>query len=87
MHVDEQEGTLGQIIRPIESAGVYVPAGTAPLPSSLLMAAVIARVAASRPLSLALHPIAATAVSPMSYSLPLKSPVSMRSTAWAVLKR
>ena len=45
MHVDEQEGTLGQIVRPLASVGVYVPAGTAPLPSSLLMAAVIARVA------------------------------------------
>lgn len=45
MHVDEHEGTLGQIVRPLDSVGVYVPAGTAPLPSSLLMAAVIARVA------------------------------------------
>ena len=45
MHVDEQEGTLGQIVRPLASVGVYVPAGTAPLPSSLLMAAVIAHVA------------------------------------------
>jgi len=45
MHVDEQEGTLGQIVRPLAAVGVYVPAGTAPLPSSLLMAAVIARVA------------------------------------------
>ena len=45
MHMDEQEGTLGQIVRPLASVGVYVPAGTAPLPSSLLMAAVIARVA------------------------------------------
>lgn len=45
MHVDEREGTLGQIVRPLASVGVYVPAGTAPLPSSLLMAAVIARVA------------------------------------------
>lgn len=45
MHMDEHEGTLGQIVRPLDSVGVYVPAGTAPLPSSLLMAAVIARVA------------------------------------------
>ncbi len=45
MHVDAHDGTLGQIVRPLQSAGVYVPAGTAPLPSSLLMAAVIARVA------------------------------------------
>jgi histidinol dehydrogenase len=39
------EGTLGQIVRPLDRAGVYVPGGTAPLPSSLLMAAIPARVA------------------------------------------
>ncbi len=37
------DGTLGQIIRPLDSVGVYVPGGTAPLPSSLLMAAIPAR--------------------------------------------
>ena len=36
---------LGQMIRPIERVGVYVPGGTAPLPSSLLMTAIPARVA------------------------------------------
>jgi histidinol dehydrogenase len=39
------DGTLGQLIRPLNRAGVYVPGGTAPLPSSLLMAAIPARVA------------------------------------------
>jgi len=39
------DGTLGQLIRPLDRAGVYVPAGTAPLFSSLLMAAIPARVA------------------------------------------
>ncbi len=39
------EGALGQIVVPLERVGVYVPAGTAPLPSSLLMAAIPARVA------------------------------------------
>jgi histidinol dehydrogenase len=39
------DGTLGQLIRPVDRAGVYVPGGTAPLPSSLLMAAIPARVA------------------------------------------
>ena len=38
-------GTLGQIVRPLRRVGVYVPAGTAPLPSSLLHAAIPARVA------------------------------------------
>ncbi len=39
------DGMLGQLIRPLDRAGVYVPAGTAPLFSSLLMAAIPARVA------------------------------------------
>lgn len=42
------DGTLGQLIRPLDRAGVYVPGGTAPLPSSLLMAAIPARVAGVR---------------------------------------
>ncbi len=41
-------GTLGQIVRPLHRVGVYVPAGSAPLPSSLLHAAVPARVAGVR---------------------------------------
>lgn len=42
---DAMGGTLGQRLVPLERVGVYVPGGTAPLPSSLLMAAVPARVA------------------------------------------
>jgi histidinol dehydrogenase len=38
-------GTLGQMIRPIQRVGLYVPGGTAPLPSSVLMSAIPARVA------------------------------------------
>ena len=44
IHNDE-EGTLGQLVRPIERVGIYIPGGTAPLPSSLLMTAIPARVA------------------------------------------
>jgi histidinol dehydrogenase len=40
-----EEGALGQKIVPLERVGVYAPGGTAPLPSSLLMAAIPARVA------------------------------------------
>ncbi len=39
------DGVLGQLVRPLARVGVYVPGGTAPLPSSLLMAAIPARVA------------------------------------------
>ncbi len=38
-------GRLGQRVTPIERVGVYVPGGTAPLPSSLLMSVLPARVA------------------------------------------
>jgi histidinol dehydrogenase len=41
-------GTLGQIVRPLQRVGVYVPAGSAPLPSSLLHSAIPARVAGVR---------------------------------------
>lgn len=41
-----EDGTmLGQLVRPLERVGLYVPGGTAPLISSVLMTAVPARVA------------------------------------------
>ncbi len=42
---NDVEGTLGQLVRPIGRVGVYVPGGTAPLPSSVLMTAIPAKVA------------------------------------------
>ena len=42
---NDEEGTVGQLVRPIERVGIYVPGGTAPLPSTLLMTAIPARVA------------------------------------------
>jgi len=42
---NDHEGTVGQLVRPIERVGIYVPGGTAPLPSTLLMTAIPARVA------------------------------------------
>lgn len=41
----EMGGTLGQLIRPIRRVGIYAPGGTAPLPSTILMSAIPARVA------------------------------------------
>ena len=41
----EMGGRLGQRVRPLARVGVYVPGGTAPLPSSLLMTVIPARVA------------------------------------------
>ncbi len=42
---NDHEGTVGQLVRPIGRVGIYIPGGTAPLPSSLLMTAIPARVA------------------------------------------
>jgi histidinol dehydrogenase len=42
---EDAKSKLGWVIRPLERIGIYVPGGTAPLPSSLLMTAVPARVA------------------------------------------
>jgi histidinol dehydrogenase len=41
----DDNGVLGQIVLPIERIGIYVPGGTAPLPSTLLMCAIPAKVA------------------------------------------
>jgi histidinol dehydrogenase len=38
-------GGLGQVVRPIERVGIYVPGGTASYPSTVLMTAIPARVA------------------------------------------
>ncbi|MCU0491743.1 MAG: histidinol dehydrogenase, partial [Chloroflexaceae bacterium] len=40
-----EEGALGQLVVPLSRVGLYVPGGAAPLPSSLLHAAIPARVA------------------------------------------
>lgn len=42
------DGALGQLLRPIDSVGVYVAGGTAPLPSALLMSVIPAQVAGVR---------------------------------------
>jgi len=42
---DQDGGALGQIVRPLQRVGIYAPNGRAPYPSSLLMAAIPARVA------------------------------------------
>jgi len=51
------EGALGQRIIPLSRVGVYVPGGTAPLPSSLLMAAIPAQVAGVREIVVATPPM------------------------------
>ena len=60
----EDEAVLGQLVRPIDSVGCYVPGGTAPLFSTLLMTAVPARVAGVRRIVVATPPRRDGTVSP-----------------------
>lgn len=52
----EMGGVLGQRFTPVHRAGVYVPGGTAPLPSSLLMSAIPAQVAGVQEILIATPP-------------------------------
>jgi histidinol dehydrogenase len=52
----ELGGVMGQLIRPIQRVGLYIPGGTAPLPSSVLMSAVPAKVAGVKEIVLAVPP-------------------------------
>lgn len=63
-HWDEEGGT-GQIIRPLERVGIYVPGGGAAYPSSLLMAVIPARVAGVREVVVATPPGRDGAVPPV----------------------
>jgi histidinol dehydrogenase len=49
-------GTLGQLVRPIRRVGLYIPAGSAPLPSTLLMSAIPAQVAGVSEIALVAPP-------------------------------
>jgi len=49
-------GTLGQYVRPIRRVGIYVPAGTAPLPSSVLMSVLPAQAAGVQEIALVAPP-------------------------------
>ena len=44
-YVSAQGHRLGQIVRPLDTVGAYIPAGRYPLPSTLIMTAVPAQVA------------------------------------------
>lgn len=67
----EEDGTiLGQIVRPMDRVGIYVPGGKASYPSSVLMNAIPARVAGVREVIMAcpapkgyLHPVILAAAS------------------------
>lgn len=53
-------GTLGQTVTPLDRVGVYVPGGTAPLPSTLLMSAIPAQVAGVKEVIVVTPPLRST---------------------------
>jgi histidinol dehydrogenase len=63
---DKTEGSLGWMMRPLRSVGVHVPGFTAPLPSSLLMTAIPARVAGVKEIYLVTPPGKQGRVSPVT---------------------
>lgn len=63
----EEDGTtLGQLIRPLERVGIYVPGGTASYPSSVLMNAVPAKVAGVKEIVMVAPPTAGGQIDPYS---------------------
>lgn len=68
---NELGGTLGQIIRPIQRVGLYVPGGTAPLPSTVLMSAIPARVAGVKEIVIVTPP----SLQPPSSAAPVNSTI------------
>lgn len=54
--IQNMGGTLGQFVRPIRRVGLYVPSGSAPLPSTVIMSAVIAQVAGVKEIVLVAPP-------------------------------
>lgn len=60
-------GRLGQRVTPIERVGIYVPGGTAPLPSSLLMSVIPAKVAGVNEIYIATPPVPADSILAAAY--------------------
>ncbi|MEA1962405.1 MAG: histidinol dehydrogenase [Bacillota bacterium] len=56
MEPDEQGNVLGQLFRPLERVGLYVPGGTAAYPSSVLMNAIPAQVAGVKEVAMVTPP-------------------------------
>jgi histidinol dehydrogenase len=63
---ENRRGRLGWLFRPIERIGIHVPGFTAPLPSSLLMTAIPARVAGVKEIILVTPPQKNGQVSPVT---------------------
>lgn len=64
--IRESKDSLGWLIRPLQRVGIHVPGFQAPLPSSLLMTAIPARVAGVKEIIVATPPGKSGAVSPVT---------------------
>jgi len=62
--IDFNEGGLGELIRPLDKVGVYVPGGRASYPSSLLMTVIPAKVAGVKEVILTTPPQEGGAIHP-----------------------
>ena len=74
-----------RVIRPIESVGLYVPAGNAPLPSTALMLGVPARIAGCA-IRILCSPVQATGASTRQCFTRHESPVSSACSSSAARK-
>jgi histidinol dehydrogenase len=63
---DSARGRLGWLVRPLEKVGIYVPGGTAPLPSTLLMTSIPARIAGVKEIVLMTPPGKSGSVPPVT---------------------
>ena len=54
--IEDGDGTLGQLMRPLRRVGLYIPGGLAPLASTVLMSAVPAQVAGVQQIAVAAPP-------------------------------
>ncbi|MGE5372048.1 MAG: histidinol dehydrogenase [Solirubrobacterales bacterium] len=64
MDPDEDGNVLGQVVRPLERVGIYVPGGTAAYPSSVLMNAIPAMVAGVDEIAMVSPPAADGSLNP-----------------------
>ncbi len=74
-------GALGQFIRPIQRVGLYVPGGTAPLPSSVLMSAIPAQVAGVKDIVVVTPPLLQSPNATRTTQYELVSPVILAACA------
>ncbi|MDD4494638.1 MAG: histidinol dehydrogenase [Eubacteriales bacterium] len=76
LYVGKEDVVLGQIVNPLDKVGIYVPGGTAPLISSVLMNAIPAEVAGVKNIILCTPPDKTSGVNPAILAAAKESGVS-----------